>query len=156
MTRLNKILGALVLMFCFSACEIIAPVLGVGGSVLPVSNPFYQLAEVKLVGCYGNSSAATVELHFIVTAHSNLITKGSFGQYPNSKFVAQGKAYTSITSASVELVRYQPTTVVVKVSQIPDYLTRFDRIELQWYFNPSNHSGTSSMLQFNFVPIVWR
>jgi hypothetical protein len=143
------------IILCFSACGIIAPI---GGGIAPISNPFKQLADVQLVGCYGNSSTATVEFIFTVTAQSNLITSGSFGKY-GSKFAAKGKAYTPGGNAggtSVELVRYQPSEVLIKVHQIPDNIVQFDRIELEWYFNPSHHSGTSQPLVFNNVPIVWK
>jgi hypothetical protein len=158
MTKLNKILGVLALVLYFNACGIIAPYSGgVGGIGSSVSNPFRELADVQCVGCYGNRSAATVKFVFTVTAHSNLITSGSFGKY-GSKFAARGKAYTPGGNAggtSVELVRYHPSEVVIKVYQVPDYLAQFDRIELTWYFNPSHHSGTSTNLVFNNVPIIW-
>jgi len=154
MKKLNKFFGLIALVLCFSACEIIAPLVGgIASPVSPVSNPFRELADVQFVGCYGNSGAATVELHFTVTSHSNLITKGNFH---NIKFVARGKAYTTYSGPDVEFVRYYPSDVVVRVSQVPDHLVQFDRIELQWYFNASNHSGTKDPLLFHNVPIVWR
>jgi hypothetical protein len=154
MTKQNKILGMLVMILCFNACGVITPHLG--GLNPPVSNPFKELANVQVVRCSGNRSAATVEFVFTVTAHSNLITKGTFGTFPSSKFVARGTAYKSIKSRDVEFVRYTPSEVVIKVNQIPDYLIQFDRIELEWYFNPSHHSGSSQLLVFHNIPIVWQ
>jgi len=152
MIKFYRILGLLALLLCFSACGIITPIVD---SIVspPVSNPFRELADVQLVGCYGNSAAATVELRFTVTSHSNLITNGRFN---NAKFAARGKAYTDSSNPSVEFVRYHPSDVVVKVRQIPDYLVQFDRIELQWYFNSSYHSGSKELLVFYNVPIVWQ
>ena len=155
---LRKVASAIVLVLCFNACGVIAP--NLGGIIInpPISNPFKELANVQLVSCSGNRSTATVEFVFTITAHSNLITSGSFGQY-GSKFAARGKAYTpsgNASGTSVEIVRYHPSEVLIKVNQIPDYLLQFDRIELQWYFNPSHHSGTNQPLIFHNVPIVWQ
>ena len=145
---------ALSTMLCFNSCRTLSTVM-----VPAISNPFYQLADVQLVGCYGDRSTATVKFVFTVTAHSNLITSGVFGQFPNSKFVARGQSYTPYKSGgtSVELVRYLPSDVIIeKVQQVPDYLVQFDRVELQWYFNPSHHSGAAKQnLVFNNVPIIW-
>jgi hypothetical protein len=156
MTKINKILVSLAVIFLFNACGVVTPHLG--GLNPPVSNPFKELANVQVVRCTGNRSAATVEFVFTVTAHSNLITKGTFGSFPNSKFTARGTAYKPYRDAgtSVELVRYTPSEVVMTVNQVPDYLTQFDRIELAWYFNPSHHSGTNPLLVFHNIPIVWQ
>jgi hypothetical protein len=123
--------------------------------VSPINNPFYQLADVQLVGCYGNSASATVEFIFTVTSHSNLISRGTFGAYP-SKFAARGQAYSPYTGTSVELVRYAPADVVLTLRDVPDYLTQFDRVELTWHFTASHHSGGDKQnLIFNYVPINW-
>ncbi|MCL2098604.1 MAG: hypothetical protein FWH23_07615 [Bacteroidales bacterium] len=145
-------------MLISNACGVLLPYSG--GITPPVSNPFYQLADVQLVGCYGNRSAATVEFVFTVTAHSNLITSGVLGQRPNTKFVARGTAYEPYNSSGtkVELVRgYLSEVVIADIRNVPDYLVQFDRIEIQWYFNAEHHSGkTGQNLIFNSVPIVWR
>ena len=147
-------------MLIFNACGIIQPH---SGGIIPlvnppISNPFYDLADVKLVGCYGNRSTATVEFVFTVTSHTNIISKGTFGGYNGTKFVARGKIYTpNKMDTSVELVRYHPSDVIISnIRSVPDYLTQFDRVELSWYFDASHHSGkTGQNLIFNNVPIIW-
>jgi hypothetical protein len=141
----------------FNGCSVIPSYLS--GINPPVSNPFYQLANVQLVGCYGNRNTATVEFVFSVTSHSNIISSGIFGQSPNTKFVARGAAYIPGKSegTKVELVRGYPSDVVISgIRSVPDYVVQFDRIELQWYFDASHHSGKpGENLIFNNVPVNW-
>jgi hypothetical protein len=147
-----------ILTLALSGCGILVPQMV--GVVYPVENPFYALADVQLVGCYGNRATATVELVFTVTSHSNIISRGTFGAFPNTKFIARGKAYIPYNSAgtTVELVRHLPSDAVISdIRGVPDYLTQFDRIELQWYFDASHHSGKAQHnLVFNNVPINWK
>lgn len=160
---MKKLVFSSVLLFTmlfFNSCGVFTSYPNSTGStrvVSPVSNPFYQLADVQLVGCYGNSASATVEFIFTVTSRSNVISRGTFGAYP-SKFAARGQAYSPYKSAgtSVELVRYAPADVVITLHGVPDYLTQFDRVELTWYFTSSHHSGSAKQdLIFNYVPINW-
>jgi hypothetical protein len=155
---MRKVFFISILTLCFSACGIVAP--HSVNIVQPVENPFFRLADVQLVGCYGNRTAATVELVFTLTSHSNVINSGNIGAFPDTKFVAQGKVYKPYRSTGVpiELARDVPSEAVISdIREVPDYLVQFDRIELQWYFNASYHSGKSKQnLVFNNVPIVWK
>ena len=150
-------------IFILNACGV-APYFGgtassFGGIISPVSNPFYELADVQFVSCYGNRSTATVEFVFTVTAHTNVISNGTFGGYGGAKFVARGKTYIpGSLIPSVELVRYYPSDVIISnIRSVPDYLVYFDRVELSWYFDASHHSGKAGQnLIFNNVPIIWQ
>lgn len=162
MKKIIYFLTILAAALFFNACGTVAPYPNPapGGALAPVSNPFIQLADVHLVGCYGDRATATVTFAFIVTSRTNAISSGRFGAFPNSKFVARGHAYKSYNSDGVlvELVPYAPSDVVItNIREVPDYIAQFDRVELQWYFTPSHHSGKNNQhLFFHNVPIIWQ
>jgi hypothetical protein len=66
------------------------------------------------------------------------------------------KPYGS-AGTTVETVRNIPSDAVISdIREVPGYIAQFDRVEIQWYFNPSHHSGVAKHnLVFNSVPVIW-
>jgi hypothetical protein len=149
----------------FSACSMVATVSGgtvatvSNGTATTVSNPFIRLADVLPLACYGDSRTGTVRFVFTIYSKTNIIQSGGFGGASGSKFIARGRVYRPYSSVqqSVELVQGAPADCVISdIRDIPSTVSHFDRIELDWYFNPNHHSGKyKKMLTFYYVPIIW-
>ncbi|MDR1459777.1 MAG: hypothetical protein LBI60_06155 [Bacteroidales bacterium] len=88
----------------------------------------------------------------------SVFNKGDFGGASGSKFIANGKAYKPYRDKqSVELVQGIVTEcIILDIRDVPNTINRFDRIELDWYFNPAHHSGAyRQTLDFYNVPVTW-
>jgi hypothetical protein len=59
----------------------------------------------------------------------------------------------------VELVQgVTAECVIPNIRDVPNTIGKFDRIELDWYFNPEHHSGSGAYgqtLDFYNVPVIW-
>ena len=120
-----------------------------------VLNPFRSLAEVELVGCFGNSASQTVKLVFTVRNKTTNFEQASFGG-GSKAYDIHGRTYSMTNSPTVSLptgviVRYEDLTIVKVLPSV----THFELIQLSWYLSPGHHSGDGSRLEFRNIPILW-